>query len=81
MHVSIINRKFREVCHEAMSELIAQGSTDEREFLPEITLDDFATQLVVTARSVVQEEHETSEQYVDRLVYFAAKDAIEVACQ
>ncbi len=76
---SITGSTFREICIHAMNELIAQGSIDSRDSLPELSLDDFASQLPVTARSIVQEDGETSEEYAEKLVYFTAKDAIEIA--
>jgi hypothetical protein len=64
-----------------MSELISEGSVDERDYLPEITLEEFATQLPITAASIVQEAEESSEDYAERLVYAAAKDIIATACE
>lgn len=77
---SITKLSFLELCKIAMNELISQGSIDEREYLPEITLEEFATQLPLTAASIVQESGEGSEDYAECLVYFAAKDVIEAAC-
>lgn len=78
---SISEVSFYEVCRTAMNDLIEMGSIEETDSLPEITAEDLANQLPITAKSIVQDDDETSEEYAAKLVYFSVKDLIELKCE